>query len=147
MSHGPVKNETFLEKKGFLLMELIPAISLIAAISIVSVKFLSMDMRTRELAWRQKLILTSHHEVFHGNTLGENEIVLCRLNREGEWEELRFPGERWIPDQPEGDDWIMWRIRLIQEYPNPVIGREYLRPGAARWTWWNSIVLTGGIDD
>jgi len=146
MSHGPVKNETFLEKKGFLLMELIPAITLIAAISIVSVKFLSIDLRTRELEWRQELILTTHHEVFHENTLKENEIVLCRLNEDREWEELRFPDGRWIPDQPEGEDWIMWRARLIQQDPHMVIGREYLRPGSAHWIWWNSIVLTGGMD-
>lgn len=121
-------------------MEVLPAISLLATVSILAMKLLGISMQLRQRAAREEFIRNSHSLVYSCEDPGFDSIIMCRVNPDGGWELLSFPGESWLPRQSGGSDWIVWRRRVVEEMPHRIVATEFLDTHTENWNWWNSTI-------
>ena len=128
------------QRNGFALIELIPAILLVAAIGMISMRLLFIDMHMREQTRTWELVKQSHNRVFSVHKSFRDQIALCRLDVDHGWEVLYFPQGSWVPQDAQGKNWVMWRTRILEEQPYQLTARDYLLPGSTEWRWWDTLI-------
>ena len=101
--------------KGFTLLEVIPAISLFAVFSTISLKVLFLVIQLQEKSDYQEYLGQAFLKVTETWSESNGTVAICRLNDVREWEVVEIPNESWLPAEKHSGHWICWRKRTIQE--------------------------------
>jgi len=122
-------------RSGFLLLEVIPGLLILAAILLLATRMLWLESNLREKSSRREGACASFPLVLERweNSIGLAAMVVETVERE--LEILEFPDDTWFPPDAElsGETRSLWRRRILND--------------ADGWSWWEIEYRTIGMPD
>ena len=119
-------------------MEVIPAVMLLAVISIGSMKYLAGDLQV----WR-RIELSQHLSESFNRALPmlsvSSGIVLYDFDRETIPGVIQLPDESWFPKSKLTGNWIAWRMMRSDPPDDRTMYYEYCTPYNQHWQYWVSV--------
>ncbi|MGC9451063.1 MAG: hypothetical protein ACP5I4_06400 [Oceanipulchritudo sp.] len=137
-------------KRGFLLLEALPALFLLAAVLVAGMRLLSARARRQaafhaaELRESSFLLACAHWESSSGRAL------VALMEEDGEWRLLDFPDDGWLPrpafplQSRAGERQFLWRRRNVTGVDDsPWWEIEFQDPSTGNWIWWGRLIGEG----
>ena len=129
-------------KSGFMLLEVLPAISLLLGIIVVGAKVLWMGHGLESGSRAQIERVRAFEAVWQIWRQSEGTVALARRSNDGEWGILDFPDTTWLPTGQRSDslESYVWRRRQFQDqrgfyFWDVEIGSADIDS----WSWWTRI--------